>query len=109
MLLNWLVLTASALTILLKIQSETTAGERDLNDAMERLGDLGRQIEALKTKRANNSLDAARAEETATMARDKADEAKEVCGSHLRVTECCVDQNLVTLLSVLDPGRRAVR
>uniref|UniRef100_A0A673LPH3 Laminin subunit beta-2-like n=1 Tax=Sinocyclocheilus rhinocerous TaxID=307959 RepID=A0A673LPH3_9TELE len=58
----------------------TTAHERDLNDAMGRLGDLGRQIEALKTKRANNSLDAARAEETATMARDKANEAKEVCG-----------------------------
>uniref|UniRef100_A0A8C1SX85 Laminin, beta 2 (laminin S) n=1 Tax=Cyprinus carpio TaxID=7962 RepID=A0A8C1SX85_CYPCA len=56
---------------LAQIQSETTARERDLNDAMDRLGDLGRQIEALKTKRANNSLDAARAEETATMARDK--------------------------------------
>lgn len=63
----------------LKIQSETTAQERDLDNAMDRLGDLGRQIEALKTKRANNSLDAARAEETATMAREKANEAKEVC------------------------------
>lgn len=73
-------LITSIHAIFLKIQSETTARERDLNDAMVRLGDLGRQIEALKTKRANNSLDAARAEETATMARDKANEAKEVCG-----------------------------
>uniref|UniRef100_A0A8C1KS96 Laminin, beta 2 (laminin S) n=1 Tax=Cyprinus carpio TaxID=7962 RepID=A0A8C1KS96_CYPCA len=64
-------------------QSETTARERDLNDAMDRLGDLGRQIEALKTKRANNSLDAARAEETATMARDKANEAKEILDGEL--------------------------
>lgn len=76
---------------------------------MDRLGDLGRQIEALKTKRANNSLDAARAEETATMARDKANEAKEVCGSLLFVIECFVYQNWLTLSSVLDPGRRAVR
>ncbi|XP_016138633.1 laminin subunit beta-2-like [Sinocyclocheilus grahami] len=68
---------------LAQIQSETTARERDLNDAMDRLGDLGRQIEALKTKRANNSLDAARAEETATMARDKANEAKEILDGEL--------------------------
>ena len=46
---------------------------------MDRLGTLGREISALKTKRANNSMAAARAEETATMARDKADEAKQVC------------------------------
>lgn len=70
----------------LKIQSETSASERDLNDAADRLGDLERQIEALKTKRANNSLDAARAEETATMARDKANEAKEVCGAHMFIS-----------------------
>uniref|UniRef100_A0A8C1KWE5 Laminin, beta 2 (laminin S) n=1 Tax=Cyprinus carpio TaxID=7962 RepID=A0A8C1KWE5_CYPCA len=63
--------------------AQTTARERDLNDAMDRLGDLGRQIEALKTKRANNSLDAARAEETATMARDKANEAKEILDGEL--------------------------
>ncbi|XP_026097959.1 laminin subunit beta-2 isoform X1 [Carassius auratus] len=68
---------------LAQIQSETTARERDLDDAMDRLGDLGRQIEALKTKRANNSLDAARAEETATMARDKANEAKEILDGEL--------------------------
>lgn len=85
-------MTTSALKIFLKIQSETAARERDLNDAMDRLGNLGRQIEALKTKRANNSLDAARAEETATMARDKASEAKEVCGSHLFVTVFCLPE-----------------
>ena len=46
---------------------------------MYRLGTLGQEINALKTKRANNSMAAARAEETATMARDKANEAKQVC------------------------------
>ena len=45
---------------------------------MDRLGTLGQEINALKTKRANNSMAAARAEETATMARDKANEAKQV-------------------------------
>lgn len=79
----------------LQIQSETTAQERDLDNAMDRLGDLGRQIEALKTKRANNSLDAARAEETATMARDKAIEAKEV-----RVCWSCACQALILLYLV---------
>lgn len=48
---------------------------------MDRLGTLGQEINALKTKRANNSMAAARAEETATMARDKANEAKQVCVS----------------------------
>lgn len=46
---------------------------------MDRLGTLGQEINALKTKRAGNSMAAARAEETATMARDKANEAKQVC------------------------------
>lgn len=45
---------------------------------MDRLGILGQEIDALKAKRATNSLEAARAEETATMARDKANEAKQV-------------------------------
>lgn len=62
-----------------QIESETSNSEKDLNDAMDRLGTLGREINALKTKRANNSMAAARAEETATMARDKANEAKQVC------------------------------
>ena len=53
--------------------------ENDLRDAMDRLGTLGLEINMLKTKRANNSMAAARAEETATMARDKAKEAKQVC------------------------------
>lgn len=52
--------------------------EGNLNDAMDRLGTLGQEINALKTKRAKNSMAAARAEETATMARDKANEAKQV-------------------------------
>uniref|UniRef100_A0A4W6G170 Laminin, beta 2 (laminin S) n=1 Tax=Lates calcarifer TaxID=8187 RepID=A0A4W6G170_LATCA len=64
---------------LAQIESETSNSEKDLNDAMGRLGTLGQEINALKTKRANNSMAAARAEETATMARDKANEAKQVC------------------------------
>lgn len=63
----------------LKIESETTRKEKILKDAAQRLGSLGLEINALKTKRANNSMAAARAEETATMARDKAIEAKQVC------------------------------
>lgn len=46
--------------------------------AIVHLEALGREISALKTKCANNSMAAARAEETATMARDKANEAKQV-------------------------------
>lgn len=61
-----------------QIESETSNSEKDLNEAMARLGTLGREINALKTKRANNSMTAARAEETATMARDKANEARQV-------------------------------
>lgn len=63
----------------LKIQSETSTSEKDLNDAMDKLDGLGRQIEALKAKRASNSIVAARAKEAANMAHDKANEAKQVC------------------------------
>lgn len=68
---------------LAQIESETTASEQDLTDAMDRLGTLGQEIMALKAKRANNSLEAARAEETATMARDKANEAKQILDGEL--------------------------
>uniref|UniRef100_A0AAX7TKC3 Laminin subunit beta-2 n=1 Tax=Astatotilapia calliptera TaxID=8154 RepID=A0AAX7TKC3_ASTCA len=56
---------------LTEIESETSDGEMNLNDAVARLNTLRREINALKTKRASNSMAAARAEETATMARDK--------------------------------------
>uniref|UniRef100_A0AAR2J1Y6 Laminin, beta 2 (laminin S) n=1 Tax=Pygocentrus nattereri TaxID=42514 RepID=A0AAR2J1Y6_PYGNA len=65
------------------IQSETSASEKDLNEAMDKLGDLGRQIEALKAKRANNSMVATQAEETANMAQDKANEAKQILDGEL--------------------------
>lgn len=61
-----------------QIESETSNSEKDLNVAIVHLETLGREINALKTKCANNSMAAARAEETATMARDKANEAKQV-------------------------------
>lgn len=47
---------------------------------MNKLGHLGQQIEALKAKHANNSMVAARAKDTATMAQNKANAAKQVCG-----------------------------
>ncbi|XP_017537012.1 laminin subunit beta-2 isoform X2 [Pygocentrus nattereri] len=68
---------------LAEIQSETSASEKDLNEAMDKLGDLGRQIEALKAKRANNSMVATQAEETANMAQDKANEAKQILDGEL--------------------------
>lgn len=63
----------------MQIESETSNSEENLDDAMVRLGTLEQEINMLKTKRAKNSMAAARAEETATMARDKANEAKQVC------------------------------
>ncbi|MGH0162052.1 UNVERIFIED_CONTAM: hypothetical protein FKN15_042284 [Acipenser sinensis] len=86
---------------LAQIQSETAASEKNLNDAMDRLGLLGGQIEALKTKRANNSLVASRAEETATMARDKANEAKQLLDGELtdkyRTVQDLVDRKAKTV------------
>ncbi|XP_028308576.1 laminin subunit beta-2 isoform X2 [Gouania willdenowi] len=68
---------------LAEIESETSSREKDLNDAVDRLGTLGNEINVLKTKRANNSMAAARAEETATMARDKANEAQQILSGQL--------------------------
>ncbi|XP_030061842.1 laminin subunit beta-2 isoform X2 [Microcaecilia unicolor] len=68
---------------LASIQSGTANAENRLNDAMDRVGQLDRQIDALKMKRANNSLAATRAEETATAARDKANEAKQLLDGQL--------------------------
>lgn len=48
---------------------------------MVRLDTLEQEINTLKTKHASNSMATARAEETATMARDKANEAKQVSDS----------------------------
>lgn len=62
---------------LAQIQSETSASEKDLNEAKNKLGHLGQQIEALKAKQANNSMVAARAKDTATMAQNKANAAKQ--------------------------------
>lgn len=61
-----------------QIELKTSKRERDLNVTIVHLETLGREINALKTKCASNSMAAARAEETATMARDKANEAKQV-------------------------------
>lgn len=69
--------------LLAQIESETSNSEKGLRDTVDRLGTVGREINALKTKRANNSMAAARAEETATMARDKANEAKQILEGQL--------------------------
>uniref|UniRef100_A0A8B9RKF8 Laminin subunit beta 2 n=1 Tax=Astyanax mexicanus TaxID=7994 RepID=A0A8B9RKF8_ASTMX len=68
---------------LAEIQSETSASEKDLNEAMDKLDSLGRQIDALKAKRANNSLVAAQAEGTANGAQGKANEAKQILDGEL--------------------------
>uniref|UniRef100_A0A671WND1 Laminin subunit beta-2 n=1 Tax=Sparus aurata TaxID=8175 RepID=A0A671WND1_SPAAU len=88
--------------------TETSNSEKDLNDAMDRLGTLGREINALKTKRANNSMAAARAEETATMARDKANEAKQILDGQLTDKYHEVQQRVDTKAkAVKDAKKRA--
>ncbi|XP_063797170.1 laminin subunit beta-2-like isoform X2 [Pseudophryne corroboree] len=72
--------TESKLTV---IQSGTSSAENRLNDAMDRLGHLDKQIEALKVKRAGNILAATRAEETASTALNKANDAKKVLDGQL--------------------------
>ncbi|KAF7249960.1 Laminin subunit beta-2 [Varanus komodoensis] len=59
-----------------RIQEKTASAEGQLAAALERVGHLDKQVDALKMKRANNSLAATRAEETASAARDRAEEAK---------------------------------
>ncbi|XP_069795576.1 laminin subunit beta-2-like [Narcine bancroftii] len=60
------------------IRSETASVEMELMKAMDRLTQLDSRIDALKMKRANNTLVASRAEEIAATARDKANEAKQI-------------------------------
>lgn len=90
--------------LICQIESETSNNERDLNVAIIHLETLGREINALKTKCANNSMAAARAEETATMARDKANEAKQVgtCTSFLKAIENCEDRHVCCADQILD-------
>uniref|UniRef100_A0A803TIL6 Laminin subunit beta 2 n=1 Tax=Anolis carolinensis TaxID=28377 RepID=A0A803TIL6_ANOCA len=57
---------------------KTANAEGQLVFAMERVGDLERQVDELKMKRANNILAATRAEETASAARERAGEAEQV-------------------------------
>ncbi|XP_066474032.1 laminin subunit beta-2 [Tiliqua scincoides] len=60
------------------IQKHTASAEGNLAEAMEQVGHLDKQVDALKMKRANNTLAASRAEETANAARDRAEEAEQV-------------------------------
>ena len=69
----------SCVCVCVQIELETSRGEQQLGGVVGRLGGLQEGMELLKTQRASNSMAAARAEETATMARDKATEAKQVC------------------------------
>lgn len=61
-----------------QMQTQTGSAEHQLAGAMEQIGLLDRQTDALKVKRANNSLAATRAQEAASTARDRAGEAKQV-------------------------------
>uniref|UniRef100_A0A8D0FZI3 Laminin subunit beta 2 n=1 Tax=Strix occidentalis caurina TaxID=311401 RepID=A0A8D0FZI3_STROC len=58
--------------------TQTVSAEQQLVGAMGRIGLLDGQTDALKVKRANNSLAATRAQEAAGAARDRASEAKQV-------------------------------
>uniref|UniRef100_A0A803TJZ0 Laminin subunit beta 2 n=1 Tax=Anolis carolinensis TaxID=28377 RepID=A0A803TJZ0_ANOCA len=60
------------------MQEKTANAEGQLVFAMERVGDLERQVDELKMKRANNILAATRAEETASAARERAGEAEQI-------------------------------
>ncbi|XP_030912180.1 laminin subunit beta-2, partial [Geospiza fortis] len=66
------------------MQTQTGSAEQQLAGAMEQIGLLDRQTDALKVKRANNSLAATRAQEAASTARDRAGEAKQVLDGPLR-------------------------
>ncbi|KAJ7416023.1 laminin subunit beta-2 [Pitangus sulphuratus] len=66
------------------MQTQTGSAERQLAGATEHIGLLDRQTDALKVKRANNSLAAVRAQEAASTARDRAGEAKQVLEGPLR-------------------------
>lgn len=61
-----------------QMQTQTGSAEQQLAGAMEQIGLLDWQTDALKVKRANNSLAATRAQEAASTARDRAGEAKQV-------------------------------
>ncbi|XP_039459916.1 laminin subunit beta-2 isoform X1 [Oreochromis aureus] len=95
---------------LTEIESETSDGEMNLNDAVARLNTLRHEINALKTKRASNSMAVARAEETATMARDKANEAKQILDGQLTDKYNEVQQRVDTKAkAVQDAKKRAER
>ncbi|KAG8435977.1 hypothetical protein GDO86_007172 [Hymenochirus boettgeri] len=70
-------------TKLRAIQTATSNAENHLNVAMDRVTHLDKQIDALKMKRANNSLAATRAEETANQALEKSNDAKKVLDGQL--------------------------
>ncbi|XP_078270415.1 LOW QUALITY PROTEIN: laminin subunit beta-2-like, partial [Rhinoraja longicauda] len=61
-----------------RIRVETASAEQELMKAMDQLAQLDGRIDALRMKRANNSLVATRARDTAGLARDKANEAKQM-------------------------------
>ncbi|MEE6502312.1 hypothetical protein FKM82_004476 [Ascaphus truei] len=83
------------------IQLETASAENRLDDAMDRVVRLDKQIDGLKMKRANNSLAATRAEETASTALDKANDAKKMLdgqlGDRYKTVQNLVDRKAKTI------------
>ncbi|KYO35554.1 ubiquitin carboxyl-terminal hydrolase 19 isoform A [Alligator mississippiensis] len=67
-----------------EIQAQTASAERQLQGALARAGQLDGQLDVLRMKRANNSLAATRAQDTASAARLRAGEAKQQLEGHLQ-------------------------
>uniref|UniRef100_A0A4W3JYV6 Laminin, beta 2 (laminin S) n=1 Tax=Callorhinchus milii TaxID=7868 RepID=A0A4W3JYV6_CALMI len=90
------------------IQTDTANAERNLNNAMDQLARLDGRIDMLKMKRANNSLAASRAEETASVAQDKANEAKQILDGQLidkyKMVQGLIDRKAST---IIDAKRKA--
>ncbi|KAM6470531.1 laminin subunit beta-2 isoform 3-T4 [Liasis olivaceus] len=65
-------------TVVNEINRKTANAEVELAAAKKRVGHLDRQVDVLKMKRASNILAATRAEETASAAKNRAEEAEQV-------------------------------
>ncbi|KAL7986244.1 hypothetical protein Chor_011410 [Crotalus horridus] len=65
-------------TVVNEINRKTANAEVELAAAKKRVGHLDRQVDVLKMKRANNILTATRAEETASAAKNRAEEAEQL-------------------------------
>lgn len=91
-------------TLFHQINRKTASAEVELAAAKKRVGHLDRQVDVLKMKRANNILTATRAEETASAAKSRAEEAEQV-GFWQKWNNCLGFQTSLLCLVV---GSRAI-